>query len=178
VYRVCETNTQADKKSSDKTENELKVIKGFSAVLDCFFRAGFEVCFAIGVRIIVELDRVRRVVSLSENLLLINGKFDEAFPFFVVFFSELENALLDFAISFDSSFVLPSLEKFKLEWSKLFLRHAGSQCLIPRSVYLQSGVRVLLLLALYFKSVLLSALAWKTCFASGVSLEDLFCFRR
>jgi hypothetical protein len=78
------------------------------------------------------------VVSLSENLLLIDGKFDEAFPFFVVFFSKLENALLDFAISFDSSFVPPSLEKFKLEWSKLFFGHADSQCRIPRSVYLQS----------------------------------------
>ncbi len=78
------------------------------------------------------------MVSLSENLLLIDGKFDEAFPFFVVFFGKLENACLDFAISFNSSFVPPSLEKFKLEWSKLLFGHAGLQCLIPRSVYLPS----------------------------------------
>ena len=78
---------------------------------------------------------------LSENLLSIDGKSDEAFPFFVVVFRKLENACFDFAISFNSSFVPPSLEKFKLEWSELFFGHASSQCLVPRSVYLQSEER-------------------------------------
>jgi hypothetical protein len=78
-------------------------------------RAGFGACFAIRVRIIVALDRVRRVVLYSKKLLLIDGKFDETFPFFVVFFSKLENALLDFTFSFDSSSVPLSLEKFELK---------------------------------------------------------------
>jgi hypothetical protein len=61
---------------------------------------------------VVQLDSVRKMKLWSQNLLVIDSKCDEAFPFSVVFFSKLENALMDFTFSFNSSIVLLSLEKF------------------------------------------------------------------
>ena len=58
---------------------------------------------------IIQLDRVRKVVLHSKNLLRIDSKFDEAIPFSFVFFNKLEDELLDFAFTFDSSFVPISL---------------------------------------------------------------------
>ncbi len=61
-----------------------------------------------------------------------------------------------------------------LEWGEF--GHAGLRCLILRSAYY--GAKGFVASGVGLEDWLLPELTWKACFASGVSLEDLSCFRR
>ena len=52
------------------------------------------------------------------------------------YFSKCEDMLANFSFAFDSSLILPSLQKFKLEWMSEFSGHSGFPCQTSREICL------------------------------------------